>query len=297
MPALGRQPYPVHVMKSNLLLSAALAAFVGASVQAGTVPLNVSNNYNFQLAGNGGGAVATLNGVQVEIYCDNFANEINLGQSYTANVTPLSSSADLSKTRFGNVSASSSTTTGTTGWEPIILNDGNTTLDNTDDAFFNTGAGLASLERYEMVAYLVSQYNLANNTTAIKNANNQIQEAIWTLMDPTVEGAVIDPSGLSADSYLEQAASWVQGMNSPGNQSALDAFLAHFEVVSDSTMTFHNHGAASGGFQEQIVDLNPVPPPTPTPEPRDTALALGFLVAVGAVVTKRFRQSPDHVTS
>lgn len=285
-------------MKRNLFLSAVLAALVvTAGAQAATVPLNVSNNYNFQLAGNGGSAVATLNGVQVQIFCDNFANEINLGQNYTANVTPLSTSANLSLTRFGNVSQSSSTTAGTTGWEPIILNDGNTALDNADDAFFNTGAGLAPLERYEMVAYLVSQYNLANNTTPIKNANNQIQESIWTLMDPTVEGPVINPSGLNPDSYLEQAASWVQAMNTPGNQSALNAFLAHFEVVSDSTMTFHNPGAATGGFQEQIVDLNPVPPPTPTPEPRDAALALGAFLAVGMAAAKRFRQSRGHVAS
>lgn len=285
-------------MKSYLLLSTALAGLVVATgAEAGTVPLDVSNNYNFQLAGNGGSAVATLNGVQVQIFCDNFANEINLGQNYTANVTPLSTTANLGLTRFGNVSQSSATSAGTSGWEPIILNDGNTALDNADDAFFNTGAGLAPLERYEMVAYLVSQYNLANNTTPIKNANNQIQESIWTLMDPTVEGPVIDPSGLNPDSYLEQAASWVQAMNTPGNQNALNAFLAHFEVVSDSTMTFHIPGAATGGFQEQIVDLNPVPPPTPTPEPRGTALALGAFLAAAAVLLKHSRQSRSHATS
>lgn len=285
-------------MKSNLLLSATLATLIlTAGAQAGTVPLDVSTNYDFQLAGNGGSAVATLNGVQVQIFCDNFANQINLGQDYTAYVTGLSTTADLGHTRFGNVSQSSSTTAGTTGWEPIILNDGNTALDNVDNAFFNSGAGLASLMRYEMVAYLVSQYNLANNTTPITNANNQIQEAIWTLMDPTVDGPVIDPSGLSPDSYLEQAAGWVQGMNTVGNQDALNAFLGHFEVVSDSTMTFHTTGAASGGFQEQIVDLNPVPPPTPTPEPRGTALALGAFLAAGAVFLKRSRESRVHATS
>ena len=283
-------------MQSKYLLGTAFAVLsLAMTAGAGTVPLNVSSNYDFQLAGGGGGAIATLNGLQVQIFCDNFTNEINLGQNYSADVTVLSTTANLNETRFGNVSQSSSTSGGT-GWEPIILNDGNP-VDTADNAFFNTGAGLAPLMRYEMVAYLVSQYNLANNTTPIKNANNQIQEAIWTLMDPTSAGPVVDPSGLSPDSYLEQAASWVQGMNTPGNVTALNNFLSHFEVVSDSTMNFHNPGAGTGGFQEQIVDCNPIPPPTPTPEPRGGALALVGLLAGGAVLAKRSRDSRVHATS
>lgn len=277
-----------------LYVSVSAVLVIAAGANAGTVPLDVSSNYDFQLAGGGGGALATLNGVSVQIYCDNFNNEINLGQAYTANMTPLSSTTDLSLTRFGGVTASSSNSK---GWEAITLDDGNTALDNADDAFFNSGAGLAPLERYEMVAYLVSQYNLANNTTPLQNANNEIQEAIWTLMDPTVDGPVINPSGLSPDYYLEQAAGWVQGMNTPGNLTALDTFLAHFEVVSDATMTFPAHGAASGGFQEQLVDLNPVPPPTPTPEPRGSVLIVGALLAAGTVLLKRSRQPRVHATN
>lgn len=263
---------------------------------AGTVPLDVSNNYDFPLAGGGGGAIATLNGVTVQIFCDNFANEINLGSDYSANVTTLGTGATLGLTRFGGVTQGSSTTPGTTGWEPIVLNDGNTSLDATDNAFFNTGGGLSPLARYEMVAYLVSQYNLANNTLPIQNANNQIQEAIWTLMDPTADGPVVDPSGLNPDSYLEQAKGWYVGMNSPGNTTALNAFLGHFEVVSDSTMTFPPAGPAINGFQEQIVDMNPVPPPTPTPEPRGVIWTLGAL-AIGAFLVKRARHSSVHATN
>lgn len=285
-------------MQSKFVFGATFAVLsIAFGASAGTVPLDVSTNYDFQLDGGGGSAVATLNGVQFQIYCDNFANNINLGQDYTAYATTLSTTANLSDTRFGNVSESASTTSGTTGWEPIILNDGNTAVDNADDTFFNSGAGLAPLERYEMAAYLVSQYNLANNTMQIQNANNEIQQAIWTLMDPTVDGPVVDPSGLNPDYYLEQAASWVQAMNTPGNLSALNAYLSHFEVVSDATMTFYSSGAASGGFQEQIVDPNPIPPPCPTPEPRGCALALGALLAGAAFVVKRSRESRVHATN
>jgi hypothetical protein len=285
-------------MKSKSIFGAASALlFTTVGAIAGTVPLDVSTNYDFQLAGGGGGAVATLNGTTVQIYCDNFANEITLGDDYTANVTPLSTSANLSETRFGGVTEGASTTAGTAGWEPIILSDGNTSLDTSDDAFFNTGSGLSSLARYEMAAYLVSQYDLANNTTPIQNANNEIQEAIWTLMDPTSDGPVVDPSGLNPDSYLEQAAGWYVGINTPGNISALNVFLAHFEVVSDANMTFPSSGAALNGFQEQIVDLNPVPPPTPTPEPRAVIWMLGVLFAIGICLVKRNRQSRVHATN
>ncbi len=84
-----------------------------------------------------------------------------------------------------------------------------------------------------MVAYLVSLYNVGqgNNTS-----NNQIQEAIWTILDPSAEEAVIDPSGVNAASYMEQAVSWYTSMN--GNQAALNSFLSNFEIVSDPNMTF-----------------------------------------------------------
>jgi hypothetical protein len=284
-------------MKTKTIFGAAFALLLATvSASAGTVPLDVTNNYDFQLAGGGGSAVATLNGVSVQIYCDNFANEIYLGEDFTANVTSLSTTANLSETRFGGVTENVSTAT---GWEPISLSDGNTTLDNSDDAFFNTGAGLAPLARYEMAAYLVSQYNLANNTTTLQNDNNEIQEALWTLMDPKADGPVVDPSGLSPDSYLEQAASWYVGMNNPGNIAALNAFLAHYEVVSDATMSFPSNGAgpASGGFQEQIVDPNPVPAPVPTPEPRGSVWILGMFVAGAAAWMQKVRQSRVHATN
>ena len=103
-----------------------------------------------------------------------------------------------------------------------------------------------------MAAYLVSLYNVSqgNNT-----ANNQIQEAIWTIMDPAAEGPVIDPSGVNPDSYLEQAVSWYNSMS--GNQTALNSFLSQFEIVSDPSMTGLGNGVGVGGFQEQIVMTPP----------------------------------------
>ena len=252
-------------MKSKSIFGTGCALlFIALGANAGTVPFDTTS-YNFQLDGGGGGAAATLNGLPVEIFCDNFDDEIWVPGTYSANVTTLGTSADLSDTRFGGVSS--------TNWTAIALSDGNTTLDNQDNSFFNSGNGTSSLARYEMAAYLVSLYNMGqgNNTS-----NNSIQEAIWTILDPSAEGAPIDPSGANPDSYLEQAASWYGSMNT--NQTALNSFLSQFEIVSDPTMTFTN-GVGTGGFQEQIVMA--------TPEPRGAVWMLLFLMVGGYLAVRR----------
>jgi hypothetical protein len=274
-------------MNSKTILGAGFALLITSiGATASSVPLDVSNNYDFQLAGGGGSAVANLNGVSYQIFCDNFANDINLGTDYSAYVTVLSTTANLSETRFGAVTPSD---TSSTGWEAITLNTGSTSVDSADQAFFDSGAGLSSLARYEMVAYLVSNYNLSQGNS---NSNNAIQEAIWTLMDPAAEGPAENPSGQNPSSYLESAATWYVGMNTGAtNLAALNAFLSNYDVVSDSTMSFATNGPATGGYQEQIIDPSsvPAPHPVPTPEPRGIVGILGALVAASVVLARRNR--------
>jgi hypothetical protein len=257
------------ITKSILGAGCALL-FTTLSATASSVPLDVTS-YNFVLPGGGGGAAATLNGVSVEIFCDDFANELDAPSTHSGNVTDLSTTADLSETRFGGVASNA--------WTTISLNDGNS-VDTQDDSFFNGGSGSTSLARYEMAAYLVSLYNVGAGATT---SNDEIQEAIWTIMDPSAEGAVIDPSGLSPDSYLEQAASWYMGMNKAGNQGALNSFLSQFEIVTSPKMTFTN-GLGIGGYQEQIV-MDPVV----TPEPRGGVWLLLGLFVVGFLGMRRAR--------
>jgi hypothetical protein len=255
-------------MKSKSIFgTGCVLLFITLSANAGTVSVD-TNSYNFQLDGGGGGASATVNGAPAEIFCDNFYNEIWVPWDYSADETTLGTGASLTATRFGGVSS--------TGWTGIALSDGNTTLDNQDDSFFNTGNGSTALARYEMAAYLVSLYNVGqgNNTS-----NNQIQEAIWTLLDPTAQGAAIDPSGVNPDSYLENAVTWYTTMNA--NQGALNSFLSQFEILSDPSMTFNN-GLGTGGFQEQIVMT-----PTAAPEPRGAVWMLLFLMGGGYLVMSR----------
>ena len=263
-------------MKSKPVLGSGFALlFLTLSASASSVPLD-SISMNFLLNGGGGGASATLNGVPVEIYCDDFANDMWVPYDYTANVTTLGTSANLGSTRFGGVSSSA--------WTAISLSDGNPTLDAQDDTFFNSGNGSSALARYEMVAYLVSLYNpaLGNNTS-----NNQIQEAIWAIMDPKAEGPASNPGNINDASYLEQAASWYNSMNTPVNLAALSTFLSRFEIVSPTNMTFTN-GLGNGGFQEQIVMFPALVPVVVTPEPRAGVWIL-FCLLGGFLVTRRNR--------
>jgi hypothetical protein len=252
-------------MKTKSLCGTALGFFLLTfSASANSVPL-VVGTYNFQLDGGGGGAEATLNGASVQIFCDNFANEIYAPSTDSANVTTLGSSENLSDTRFGEVSS----------WTAITLS-GNTT----DQNFLDSGAGTSAAARYDMVAYLVSLYNIGNGNST---ANNQIQEAIWTLMDPAAYATaspaaitLINPSGTGVPTAdLVQAANWYL------SGGATNAFLSQFEVVSDTNMTPGTAGAYGvGGFQEQIVF-------TPAPEPRGSIwMLIGLFGAAGFVFHK-----------
>ena len=88
-------------------------------------------SYNFELAGGGGGATATLNGVPVEIFCDDFANEINVPSDNSADVTDARNRRELERHQIRRRVLHQL-------GPPISLSDGNTTLDNLDDTFFNS---------------------------------------------------------------------------------------------------------------------------------------------------------------
>jgi hypothetical protein len=262
-------------MKRSLTYAVAFAIFLLYSSLNASAATVTTTNYNFQLDSDGGGAKGTLNGVSVELFCDNFANEINVPATYTANVTDLSTTANLDETRFGGVLSSD--------WTTIALSGGDSTA-TADDTFFNSGAGSSALARYEMVAYLVSLYNVPQGGNT---ANSNIQDAIWALMDPTANSQSINANKVTTD--LEAAAGWYTTMNMPGNLDALNSFLNGFEVVSDVKMTFAN-GLGVGGFQEQIVM-------SPTPDPRAGIFLLLGLFVAGAFLVRRSRGTAATVHS
>jgi len=226
-----------------------------------------TTSYNFQLNGGGGGASATLDlSTQLEIYCNDFNNDIYVPHSnYSADLTTFTAAGlAAGDTRFGNMDASA--------FKSVTISDGDPAQDAIEQSTINNAAALG---RYQMAAYLVSQYNLAGGNDA---ANNNIQMAIWELLDPASYTA--NPMSLNSSAHpteaLEMAADWYHGTT----EDQREAYLQDFRIVSDASMTCPASGCGAdapmvGGFQEQITHL---------PEPGSFGLlALGLIgVALGA---------------
>jgi hypothetical protein len=219
----------------RLICTAAGLLFLAAAAEANPVQFD-TGTYNFALTGGGGGESGVLDSdLSVETFCDNFNNEIYIGQDYSAYLSTPTLGSDLSHTRFGSNSS----------WQTI-----NISGDATDSAIINNANALG---RYQMAAFLASRYQLAHGSNAF---NNGLQAAIWDIMDPASSPAA--PTYADAAQALEEAAEWYANPNS--NKS----FLADFLIVSDSTMSWSGAGEPlGGGFQEQLVMLT-----TPVPEPR-----------------------------
>ena len=112
---------------------------------------------------------ATLNGVDTTIYCLDFANEVSTGETWTANVTNLAS-GNLSNTRYGDITQTLATSTGTASYDGQQL--------------------------YDMAAYLTTQL------TPGSAANGDIQDTIWDLFNPNSGNGANVPPTPSTNSYL-----------------------------------------------------------------------------------------------
>ena len=234
---------------------------ISGGIYASTHTLDTIS-YNFQLNGGGGGASAVLDDItNIEIFCDDFAHSITVPHSdYSVYLTSITSGSDLSKTRFG----------GNTSWAPITINDDGSDGGSDDAADSTILNNATALGRYQMAAFLVSQYNLpAGNSSS----NNGIQDAIWALLDPTNSPEALPTLHNNAFDALETAAQWYQSTGGNNGSAARDTFLAGYQILSDSRMSSCGAGKAlCGGFQEQIDPVAPVP------EPRQLAVMLGGLV-------------------
>ena len=220
-----------------------------------------TTNYNFQLDNGGGGAQAKLDKSQnLEIFCVDYANDIYVPASgYSAYLTTITSTSDLSFTRFGDV----------TSWSTIAAGGALTSAEAT--LINNVSGNGSALGRYQMAAYLVSTYNLGGGNSP---TNNGIQQAIWDLLDPKTFSLF---NTAAADSALASAITWYNN----NSATARDSLMANFRIVSDVTMTpCRTSSLLCGGFQEQI---------TVVPEPRHIALMLMGLLVVGSTVFRKLR--------
>lgn len=267
---------------------------------AGTLTLNGNGDslgaYSFtvttfnppQTTGNGGGHVGTISGPGIqppitELFCDDFMNSLAV-TSANVNVSSLGdaiaqngAAPTLTDTRFGGVTSWKSISTvatdfGNCNFGPAGCATTKSTLD-----------GLNALQRYEVAAYLMTQYTFftanpsGNNFHNVQSADffdGGLQAAIWAILDPSAESIVtlngIGGTALATglDNALTAAATW---WNNP--TTANRAFLANVMIATDTQVAAATGNAKLNvGIQELMYVV---------PEPSFYALlaaGLGLLV-------------------
>jgi hypothetical protein len=112
---------------------------------------------------------ALVNGTSMNLYCDDFANDASIGETWSANITSLASGS-LSNTRYGGITQTLQTQNGTQTFDGLQL--------------------------YEMAAWLTTQYG----SNATNNGN--VQDTIWDLFNPNAGDPTSNPPKPSSDSLL-----------------------------------------------------------------------------------------------
>jgi hypothetical protein len=199
----------------------------------------------------GGQFTATLSSNPTQtllVYCVDYANDLVSGDSvFISTPNPsVSPFAGLANTRYGQTPTA-------------------------DFSFYNSGTGtlssgtapLTALQRYVLAAWLTQQYIFPIVSGPTTTADDQIQNAIWTLL--SVNGTSGFPFGDAAGdgTYITKAEQWL-GAESSSN-------LANFESeirIYTSTNSIPYTGAASGpgsswvsGSQEMVTVMDPAPEP------------------------------------
>jgi len=162
-------------MRSRAMLFLVVAAFLvvapvvhadgsNGGVTVTFTNVNGANNGAFYVSPYTGTITGPNGTMQVTLYCVDFNNEVTFGQTWQANVTPLS--GNLNNTRYGN---------------PTIVQQ----LSATDPYY----ASYTPQQLYAQAAWLTTQMaqymspNYLTNPTDV-NALIAIQYAIWDLFDP-----------------------------------------------------------------------------------------------------------------
>ena len=155
----------------------------------------------------------TINGANTTLYCDDFANYVSDGETWTANVVNMADSADVAAlTRYGGLEQTLATGPG-----------GTQTYDGQ--------------QLYEMAAYLTTQFD-GNQTD-----DGNIQDTIWDLFNPNAYNSGDAGPIPSTEAYLYAAEqnygsinaanfSIVTQVDNPGYTGGIQEFIVSPEPSS-----------------------------------------------------------------
>ncbi len=101
-PITGTDPAPARLFPIRILAICAFALCLATTLSASSLQMTFVGANGPQMFGVYVGPYSgTMNGTPVDLFCVDFANEVNPGQQWEANLTPITLGADLSDTRFG----------------------------------------------------------------------------------------------------------------------------------------------------------------------------------------------------
>jgi hypothetical protein len=239
------------------LAAGSLLAYPSAGTLSVTGPSDLVGQYTFSgpsvptFMGYGGGFKGNVSTADASftqfLFCDDFSNPISVPTQANVNVSSLAgNSPNLSDTRFVNV----------TSWRDV------TTVDPSLGApQASTINNATALQRYQMAAYLITQYSFFNTlpatTTFFSDPNSRgVQAAIWAILNANGEdyNAPTGSQDGNIDTYLTNAANWLS------NPSSNRSFLSSFLIVTDASVAqLSGTARLNAGLQELIVA---VPEPT-----------------------------------
>lgn len=221
---------------------------LGANSTTGCFSLGCGGEFSGTITLAGQGPAALANAVTTNFWCVDFQEDFNYGDGGYADVVQLPSVTGNANVRYSNV--------GTGGSNPSWTTDLGSSFDTAQ-------------ERYNLAAYLVSQYpgvsgNLAN-PLIVNNANaSEIQQAIWVIMSNNSAGIgaqfTINGVGNSVDTYFNNDSSDVQSLIE-GAKANYRGTAGQWAIVSwdadpaTGALTGANH-------QTFLVEMSGVPEPS-----------------------------------
>jgi len=202
----------------------------------------ISLNSYIAAAGAGGGQFdGTVNSFETSFWCVDSQESFSFGNTGLADIVQLSNIPSVpSEVRYGNISTSN--TSATNHWTN------------------NIGTGFDSAQtRYEMAAYLVSQYAGFSSTigNTASNPKDTIQEAIWDLTNNnTVSDAGINTTPINlASTDHTTVGYWI-------NQAELNYNTVNLNQWAVVSWLANPDGSLAAGKQTFLVQV------AATPEPR-----------------------------
>ena len=89
--------FPAHFVAKCAIALCLGATLIASPVQMTFVGVNGTKSFGSYV----GPYYGTMNGAPVDLFCVDFANQVEFGQQWEANQTPITGQADLSNTRYG----------------------------------------------------------------------------------------------------------------------------------------------------------------------------------------------------